>query len=161
MNFTFDWNEWFFVLSSVVCLTIFLRLPKRFNPLVTFLNWIFAVAFIEFIDYTFGVKPYDLYDFLDGPGYQPTTAIAHFTLYPACSYFLIYFYDKWNLKGMKLVLYIIGWTIISISYEWLCVINNILHYKDWNILFSIPTYPVAIIVTLTVFHFIKINLKQI
>ncbi|WLD93675.1 hypothetical protein [Alkalihalobacillus sp. AL-G] len=160
MNSTFDWNEWFFILSSLVCLLIFVMLPKRFNSLVTFSLWIFVIVFIETIDYFMAVKPYDLYDFLDGPGYQPTLAVAHIAIFPPCAYFLIYFYDKWKLHGFKLALYILGWTIISITYEWICVLNNVLTYKNWTLLFSIPTYPVACLIVITVFHFIKRNINQ-
>jgi hypothetical protein len=160
MNFTFDWNEWFIILSSIICLLLFIMLPKRFNALYTFLLWLFVIIFIETIDYFLAAVPYDLYDFLDGPGYQPTIAIAHFAILPPCTYFFLYFYDKWKLRGLKLALYIFGCTIISVTYEYICVLNNVLTYKNWNILYSFPTYPVACLIVITVFHFIKRNIDQ-
>ncbi|MBB6452363.1 hypothetical protein HNQ94_000808 [Salirhabdus euzebyi] len=160
MNFTFDWNETFFILSSLVSLTIFFILPKRFNGFVTFFIWLFAIVYIETIDYTLGVKPYDLYDFLDGPKYQPTTAFAHFALYPSCAYIFLYFYDKWGLKGISLLMYIVVWTVISVFYEWLCVLNEVLHYKEWKIFYSIPTYPISCFIMIKLFQFIKQNFKH-
>lgn len=157
MNFTFDWNESFFLITCAVCLIIFKMLPKRFNSMATFLNWLFVIVFIEVIDYVLGAVPYDLYDFLDGPEYQFVVALGHLIIYPSCAYFFTYFYDKWGLTGKKLVLYILGWTIISVSFEYLCVLNNVLTYNNWNILLSIPTYPAACVITLMVFNFIKRN----
>jgi hypothetical protein len=49
MNFTFDWNEWFIILSSIICLLLFIMLPKRFNALYTFLLWLLVIIFIETI----------------------------------------------------------------------------------------------------------------
>ncbi|OZM56387.1 hypothetical protein CIB95_11465 [Lottiidibacillus patelloidae] len=157
MASTFDWNEIFFLASTLVSVTIAYLLPRRFHPYATFSLWIFVVIFIETIDYTLGVRPYDFYHFLDGPGYQITVGIAHFFLYPSAAYIFIYFYDKWQLRGKRLALYITGWTVVSVFYEWLCVVNEVLTYIHWNLLLSIPTYPVACLITITVFHFIKRN----
>ncbi|WP_408009867.1 hypothetical protein ACJROX_06115 [Pseudalkalibacillus sp. A8] len=82
-------------------------------------------------------------------------AVAHLTIFPTCAYF----YDKWQLRGPKLALYILGWTIISITYEWLCLQNNVLTYKNWNLLFSIPTYPITCFIVIAIFHFIKRNMN--
>jgi hypothetical protein len=99
-----------------------------------------------------------VYYFSDNETYEPSAVIVHLTQYSCSSMLFLYFYDKWKLSGMKLIAYILAWTGIAILYEWICIINHVLTYTGWKLLYSIPTYPISAILLLLVFHFTKKHL---
>lgn len=152
MNWDFDYNEWFVVITAVVCLILFLSIKKRLPSSVIVIIWLSAALYIEVLDYFLAARPFDLYDFLDGPEYQPSLAIIHFFIIPPLCVLLLHFYDKWKLRGIRLFLYLLCWTGVSVLYEWLCLKNGVLHYNDWNLLYSIPTYPVTCLIFIWIFH---------
>jgi hypothetical protein len=156
--FNFSWNEWFVILTTFISIVLFLPFSRRFPLVVTILIWVYTVIFIETLDYIMGARPFNLYDFLDSSKYEPILVFYHFVVYPICSYIFLYFYDTYQLRGWKLAQYLAVWTGISVFYEWLCLINGVLAYRDWNLLYSIPTYPLASLLLIGVFRFIKSNL---
>jgi hypothetical protein len=123
--------------------------------------WIFNIAFLETIDYFLAATPFELYYFGDNSTYEVSTALIHGFLYPSFSMIFLFFYDKFQLQGRKLALYILFWTVFSIFYEWLCVKNDVLIYTGWKLIFSIPFYPVSSVILIAVFHISKRQLKKI
>lgn len=158
MNFTWDWNEWFMMISAIVCLAIYFPIRKFFHPIVTIIIWIFSIAFVESIDYFLAGSPFTTYYFSDNPTYEPSTVIFHLTVYPSFSLIFLYFYAKWQLRGIKFVWYLIFWTALSIFYEWICVLNRVLVYTGWKLLYSIPTYPISALILICLYHYIKKHL---
>jgi len=161
MNFTFDWNEMFMIISTVLTFLIFWAIRKYFHPIMIIVIWIFNLAFLETIDYFLAATPYDLYYFGDNSTYEASTALIHVFLYPSFSMIFLFFYDKFQVQGRKLVLYILFWTVVSIFYEWLCIKNNVLVYTGWKLIYSIPFYPVSSVILIAVFHISNCQLKKI
>lgn len=158
MNFKWDWNEWFIVISSIGSICLFYPIRKYFPPMITFLVWMYSIAYVETIDYFLVGSPFNLYYFSDNETYEPSALIVHFTQYSCSSLLFLYFYDKWKLRGMKLVAYILIWTVISVIYEWICLVNKVLTYTGWKLIYSIPTYPISSLLLIMVYHFIQKHL---
>jgi hypothetical protein len=149
------WNNWFVIILSIACLILYSLLPKRFHTALVIVTWVYSVIFLETLDFLLGLSPYDFYDFMDNPKYEPGVALLHLIVYPVFSITFLSFYDKWRLRGTKLAFYILFWTVLSVGVEWLAVLNNVLTYKEWKLLYSIPTYPIAIFLLIGVYQFAK------
>ncbi|WP_108669947.1 CBO0543 family protein [Peribacillus acanthi] len=160
MNYTFDWNDWFMIITGIASLSLFFLIRKYFHPVINISIWIYNVFLVETIDYFLVGTPYQLYYFSDNPTYEPSSAFFHLTVYPASALIFLYVYDKWEIKGRKSVLYILFWTCFSILFEWVCIKNNVLTYTGWKLLYSVPTYPIAAILLICFFRFIQKHMND-
>jgi hypothetical protein len=161
MNITFDWNEWFFIISSVVILSMFLLIRKYFTSVMVIIIWVYNIFLVSTIDYFFIATPFKLYFFGDNPTYELSGALFHFFMYPCASLLFLFVYDRWELYGKKTVWYILGWTGFALFFEWISVKNHALIYTGWKLYYSIPTYPLASVILIIFFHFIKKKLQTL
>lgn len=136
----FDGNEWFIIISLLLVLTIALLLPKRFSPMVVVLLVLFNVFLGQTVDSFIGVPPYDLYDVNDRKEYEIFDGILYFFHYPPSAYLVTYFYDKWRIKGLYVIAYIICCALITTGLEWMAVIFHVFNYKGWKLIYSAPVY---------------------
>lgn len=160
MNWTFDWNEWFMIITSFICFSIALLIRKHFSPVTFIAIWLFSIAFIESIDYGLAGSPFKVYYCADNATYEPAAALIHIFLYPSFSFIFLFFYDKWHIHGMKLVIYILAWTTFSIFFEWLNIKNGVFTYTGWKLYYSIPTYPLSGMLIIKIYQFIQKNLHE-
>ncbi|MFD2446939.1 hypothetical protein ACFSO7_23660 [Bacillus sp. CGMCC 1.16607] len=161
MNVTFDWNEWFSIISSSTFLFMFLIIRKYFPLVLVSIIWVYNIALVATIDYFLIATPFKLYIFGDNPTYELSGGIFHLIIYPSSSLLFLYGYDKWELYGRKTVWYILSWTGFSIFFEWLCIKNRLLTYTGWKLYYSIPTYPTAALMLIFLFRFTKKKLHQL
>ncbi|MEH7886916.1 hypothetical protein V7654_21665 [Bacillus sp. JJ1609] len=161
MNVTYDWNEWFFLISTSVILLLFFPIRKYFSPVIVLLIWIYNIAIVSTIDYFLIATPFKLYYFGDNPTYELSGALFHLFMYPCASLIFQYIYDKFELYSKKTAWYILCWTGFSLFYEWICVKNNALIYTGWKLQYSVPVYPVAAIVLILFFHFVKKKVLEV
>lgn len=160
MNWTFDWNEVFMILTSIIAFSIVLMIRKHFSPVVFMMIWIYSMTFVESVDYALAGSPFQIYYCADNKTYEPVAALIHVFLYPSFSFFFLYFYEKWRLHGKKLGLSIFIWTVFSIFFEWLNIKNGVFTYTGWKLYWSIPVYPISILLLLKVNHFIKKQIQK-
>lgn len=161
MNVSFDWNEWFFIISSSIMFIIFLPIRKYFSPVIVTIIWVCNVVYVSTIDYFLLATPFKLYMFGDNPTYELSGALFHFFMYPCASLLFLFGYDKWGLYGKKTVWYVLFWTGFSVFFEWICVKNHALTYTGWKLYYSIPTYPLTAVLLIIFFHFIKKKLQEL
>ncbi|MGG1677889.1 hypothetical protein ACIFOT_19305 [Neobacillus sp. NRS-1170] len=161
MNVTFDWNEWFSILSALTFFGLFFIIRKYFPLVMVIIIWIYNLAFVATIDYFLIASPFKLYIFGDNPSYELSGGLFHFLIYPSASLIFLFVYDKFELYGKKTGWYILVWTGFALFFEWLCVINHALTYKGWKLYYSIPTYPIASIMLITLFRFTKKKLHKL
>jgi hypothetical protein len=161
MNATFNWNEWFFILSSAAALCLFLLIRSYFSPVMLIVLWVYNLELVGTIDYFFIATPFKLYYFGDNTSYELSGALFHFFMYPSASVIFLFIYDKWKLYGMKTVWYIACWTVFSLGFEWVSVINRALVYSGWKLYYSIPFYPAAALLLIAVFRFTQKKLEQL
>ncbi|WP_456273388.1 hypothetical protein [Bacillus sp. AK031] len=160
MNVTFDWNEWFFIISASIMFSLYLPTRKYFQPVVTIVIWLYNVVLVATIDYFLLATPFKLYIFGDNSTYELSGGLFHFIMYPCASLLFLYGYDKWKLHGKRTLLYILCWSGFSLFFEWLTVKNHALTYTSWKLVYSIPVYPVASVFLIIMFQFTKKKLKD-
>lgn len=160
MNWTFDWNEWFMIMTSFLAAIVIFLLRKHFQSIVFILIWIYSIAFVETIDYALAATPFKVYYCADNLTYEPAAALIHLFLYPSFSFIFLFIYDKWKIRRKNLLIYLIIWTAFALFFEWLNVINGVFTYIGWKIYYSIPTYPIASWLLIKVFHFIQKHLSN-
>lgn len=136
----FDGNEWFILISLTLVLIIALLLPKRFPPVVVVFMMLFNVFIGQTVDYTIAVPPYNLYDVNDISEYEIFDCLLYFLLYPPTAYLVIYFYNKWRIKGLYVIAYILGCALITVGLEWLAVLFHVFKYNGWKLIYSGPVY---------------------
>jgi hypothetical protein len=161
MNFTFDWNEWFFIVTTIIFLSLFLLIRKYFPPIIVIIIWVINIGLVSTIDYFLLATPFKLYIFGDNPTYELSGALFHLFLYPCASLLFLYGYDKWELYGKKTLWYILFWTVFALFFEWLSVKNRALTYTGWKLYYSVPTYPLFATLLIILFHFIKKKLQEL
>jgi hypothetical protein len=122
--------------------------------------WLFGLTYIATTDYALAATPFVLYSCGDNETYEPITAIAHLFMYTPFSFMFLYLYDKWEVRGKKLVLFLAGWTCFSIFFEWLNIQTGFLEYKHWSLYYSIPAYPISGLILIRVYRFILKNLPK-
>lgn len=69
------------------------------------------------------------------------------------SYYVFSFYQFLFLnfypfnKGLgRVVLYILGWTLFSIVFEWFVVNTDFFYYNGWKLLYSALVYPIIFLI---------------
>jgi hypothetical protein len=148
----FDINEWFILLSLAVSLIIALMLPKRFSPVSITVFAVFTVFISQTVDSLIAVKPFDLYDVSDSSKYEIMDIVIYYLNYPTYTYIFLYFYDKWKLKGIYRILYIIGFSLLSVFFEWLAHLCHVFTYKGWKLWYSPFMYLGTYILYILILH---------
>jgi hypothetical protein len=158
MNFQMDGNEWFGIISSVVMMALFWTIRKHFQPIVIWIIWVFNITYVATIDFALAATPFELYYCGDNESYEPIATWIHVFLYPPFSFFFLYFYDKWSVRGTKLFLYLVLWTGISVVFEWINIKVHLIVFTGWLLFYSIPTYPISALILIKLYHYIQKNL---
>lgn len=105
MNVNYDWNEWYFLISSAAALLAFWPIRKYFRPVIVLLIWIYNIFLVSSIDYFLIATPFKAYYFGDNPTYELSGALFHLFMYPCASLVFLYFYDKFEIYGKNRFLY--------------------------------------------------------
>ncbi|MEQ2526669.1 hypothetical protein EKG37_03735 [Robertmurraya yapensis] len=131
----------FIVASYIILATIIIFMPKKLSFPEIYFSWI-VISFIVLVsDLAIG-EIFDFYDLLDKPGPQLIDLMIEITL-PA--FFGIIFLNFMPIKIKKSIWYCIFIIIFSTSYEQLARYFEYVHYKGWNITYSVIYYAVVCI----------------
>jgi hypothetical protein len=130
---------WSFVFGAVVInLIIIYFMPKKITHKEIYITWFLITAITLFVDLIIGAS-LDLFDYgMDKKPRVPETIIEA-TLTPSAGIIFINFMPK---KMGMFCIYVLAWTIFSVTFEWLSVKVGFLTYKGWDLKYSIPFYPV-------------------
>ncbi|MGF2616002.1 hypothetical protein ACQUWN_10415 [Rossellomorea aquimaris] len=153
-------NEWFIIIMLVMSLiALFFMKPKMDLPIMIII-YTFGVTCGMFFDHTISIEPFNFYDVNDSSKYQLIDFISYIMYGPfAC--FFIFFYKKYNISGMKNVWYIIVWTIIAVTTEWVAQKNGVFHYRrGYNLFFSAPIYLFNQTALIIFYHLIQTEYKN-
>src|SRR5690606_35321245 len=77
----------------------------------------------------------DVYNITDTGRYDLFDLITY-TLYAPFAYIFVYIFDRFNIKGYWILLYVVIASLLGTLYEWVCVVFDVFSYKDWNIKYS-------------------------
>lgn len=137
---SFNLNEWFVIGMIVVGIAMILILPKMFPLPAVFLNLMFGVTMALMFDHTIAVPPFDFYDVGDESNYDYFD-IFSYLMYAPFGYLFIYFFLRFKVKGFKIILYLIVWTILGLTIEWIAKEVGVFHYKNgYKLIYSISIY---------------------
>lgn len=157
----FNSNEWFIIISVIVLFTLLFVLPKLFSLLESIAYSLFGLTLGMFSDQTISIKPWDYYDVNDTSAYQAFDFLSY-VMYCPYSYFFIYFYVKFNIRGYYTILYIVIWTTLSLLLEWFGTKIGLYHFnKGYTMQWSIPIYLSFQTILLIYYHKIKIKWQEI
>jgi hypothetical protein len=90
-------------------------------------------------DTVIGTKPFDFYDINDSPKYE-VFDLLNFFLYAPFGYLFLYFFDRWNIRGFSILIYIVLGSGIAVGFEWLGVKAHVFTFSGWRSSYSFLVY---------------------
>ncbi|MEQ6389728.1 hypothetical protein RZN22_10420 [Bacillaceae bacterium S4-13-58] len=151
----FNQNEWFVVIVLIVTFFTISKLPRRFSKATTYTLVLMGIFIGMFADHTISIPPFDFYDVNDNSTYEVFDFFTY-VMYGPFGYLFLYFYDYLQIKGLKIMLYIILWTSLSIFMEYIASSLGVFHYKKgYSLLFSIPIYLWIQSLVIVYYHLLK------
>ncbi|QOR64766.1 hypothetical protein IM538_12945 [Cytobacillus suaedae] len=136
----FNQNEWFVLFVLIITYLIVYKLPKRFSKATTITLTLLGVYIGMLADHSISIPPFDFYDVNDKSTYQVFDFLTY-VMYGPFGYLFLYFYDYFDIKGFKTMLYIVFWTSIALLMEYVAAKLGVFHYKQgYRLLFSVPIY---------------------
>ncbi len=151
----FNQNEWFVIFVFVISFFIIFKLPRRFSKATTYTLVLMGIFIGMFADHTISIPPFDFYDVNDSSAYEIFDFFTY-VMYGPFGYLFLYFYDYFKIKGLRIMLYIILWTSLSILMEYTAHLLGVFHYKQgYRLLFSIPIYLWIQSLVIVYYHILK------
>lgn len=114
----FDLNEWSVLGILVVSYAAIIWLPKRVPTSLMILGLVWGFTSSTLFDFTIGGGLMDFYRVNDSNRYELTDLFAYFMFAPF-GYFFIYLYEVIKIKKKTLMLYILGWTVVGVGFQWI------------------------------------------
>ncbi|KAA0544599.1 hypothetical protein FZW96_19510 [Bacillus sp. BGMRC 2118] len=146
----FDHNEWFLLLALFISFSIILFIPKRIPVSISILIMLFSIVVARLTDHILSAPRTELYQIMDTEKYELFDLLLYF-LYAPFAYIFVYVYYRLNIKGMKILFYIIVCSTFGTLFEWITVEFRIFDYKSWNLQYSFSIYLVSQACTLLLF----------
>ncbi len=137
---SFDWNEWFVIISFVILHLLFWKIPKIFTPVKVAAFYLYGVSIITFFDHTISVNPWDFYDVNESSNYQFLDFLSNVMMGPI-SYLFIHLYVKLGIKRYMNLVYLLIWSSFSLLVEWFAMRIGLYHFnKGYSMYWSFPIY---------------------
>lgn len=150
----FDQNEWYIVINIVIGYSCVFFLPKRYPRAISILVVLLCVSMAIILDHSIAAPPPDMYDINDYKKYEWMDVITYF-MYSPYALIVVYFYDKFEPKGLYYTAYIIGWSALAVFFEWLAVKCHVFTYNTWRLPYSFSVYIFLTPLQLSFFRLIK------
>jgi hypothetical protein len=151
----FDANEIFIISSTVLTFALMFKLPRHLSAVTITIIWTFNIFLALTADITLSVKPYELYFTIDHKTHELFDVLLHFVTYPTLPYFVVNFYQYNKPKGLKCFSYIVFWSGVAITIEWISVKFHVFTYTGWNLFLSFLVYLVVFAVNIWLTNFIE------
>ncbi|WP_223593924.1 hypothetical protein [Neobacillus bataviensis] len=149
----FDENEWFLLLCVGLSYLVVFLLPRRFPRSLSVLFLLTGTTIARLSDHLLASPKLDLYNIMDTPNYDLFDLITYF-LYAPFSYLFLYFYDKWNIRGYWILLYLVLSTAGGTLFEWINQEFGVFTYKGWQLSYSFSVYLAIQCLVLLFFHWV-------
>jgi len=152
---SFDWNEWFVIITLLSLNLLILITPKIFSMIEGIAHYLFGITVVHFFDHTTSVRPWDFYDVNDSSKYQ-LMDFTYYVMNGPFSYLFIYLYSKLRIKGFQMILYILIWSSFGLLAEWIGVKIGLFHYdKGYKMYWSFPIYMLIQTIQIIYYHIIQ------
>jgi hypothetical protein len=147
----------FLIISVVVYNLIAILIPKRLTKIEMYGTSLFGLYFALITDVYLDLK-HNLYGyFTKGVDYK--SLIAIFGLYPSVNIiFLNYFPFRKGIKAK--IIYILGWSMLLIIYEWVSLIAGYFYHNEWKLWYSALLYPLILSILVLNLLFIRAKLSN-
>jgi hypothetical protein len=153
----FNENEWFVIASILVMNLAIWLAPRIFSKLEALGYYIFGIYIGLFYDHTISTKPWDFYDVNDNSSYQFIDFLSYI-MYGPYGYFFLYFYVKWNIRGLNTIPYILIWSLFSLLMEWIGLKVGLFHFdKGYKMYWSFPIYLLSQSMMILYYHLVVRN----
>ncbi|MCM3163524.1 hypothetical protein KDJ21_017665 [Metabacillus litoralis] len=140
---SFDKNEVSLLLFNLLAYLIIFLLPKKFTPRATLLSLFWGVTIGMLFDFTIGGGLLDFYRVSDSNRYE-VFDLVYFLLYAPFGYLFFYFYEGLNINKKTVVIYILGWALIGVFFQWIFVKMEIITFqKGYKLSYSFPVFLVT------------------
>ncbi|WP_188385120.1 CBO0543 family protein [Ornithinibacillus halotolerans] len=128
----------FAIISAFIFLTIAFVIKKRIYVVELYTTSLFAMVFQLLVDNILEFK-YDFYGYFE-KGVDYETFIVILLIYPPLNIIFLNYFPL-NKKLLTKCLYILGWCVFSVLYEYLSVKIGFFYYEKWSIWYSAIIYP--------------------
>ncbi len=142
----------FLLFSCLIFITVAYWIPKYLSNAELYVIALFSILLGFVTDVTLDLK-YHLYGYLS-QGVQLSGFLPILILFPTSGVVFMNFYpSKHSL--FKKVVYIVGWTIFCLLFEYLSILSGYFYHNGWNYWYSAFTYPFLFTLHLLHFKFVK------
>ncbi len=149
----FDANEWFILVVGLVNYAALFILPKRFSRTQTLLTVLIGIYFVTLFDHTLCIAPFNFYDVND-TAYLDLWDILSYFMYGPFAYHFVYLYSTLRKTRSTYLLYLLCWTILSVTAEALSWHAGVYHYRNgYRMEYSLPVYLLVLSVTMIYYHY--------
>jgi hypothetical protein len=124
-------------------------IPKKLSKIEIYATSFFAFTYGVTVDMILDLH-YNLYGYFK-EGFQWLGLLGIFLYFPSISVLFLNLYPLESNKRKK-ILYILGWTVFSIAFEWFCLNTKFYYYNGWELWYSAIAYPL-------IFATLLLNLK--
>jgi hypothetical protein len=125
---------------------------KRITKIEIYTTSLFALTLSAIADVFLDLK-YELYHYFK-EDVEYVDLVAIFGIYPAINILFLNYFPFQKTLRIKII-YILGWTIFAICYEWVAVHTEFFNYSGWKLLYSIPIYPLLYIILFYNLKFVR------
>jgi hypothetical protein len=147
-------NEWFVILSILIFYPLFILLKGKFPVSMIIMISLFSATMARIADYVLAGPRLDLYDLMNSGNYDLFDFIMYL-LYMPFAYTFLYIYEKLNIKGIYVLLYIVVCSIFGVVFEWITVLLGVFTFKEWKSIYSFPVYLFIQSLTILYYRFLK------
>lgn len=136
----------FFLFLSILILNLLaIMIPKKLTMFENYTTILFSLVLSGTADLFLDAK-YELYHYFSNE-VEYRDYIAMVGLYPAVNILFLNLYPYQKSIKMKAV-YIIGWSIFAIIYEWVATTTELFSHNDWKLWYSAMIYPFLYLILL-------------
>lgn len=140
-----------FIIFNLISLFV----PKKISKIEIYATCMFAFAYGITTDLILDMH-YNLYGYFD-KGFNWLGLLGIVLYFPSISFLFLNFYPL-NKKLLSKSIYIILWTIFSVSFERFSLQTEFFYYNGWKIWYSAILYPLIFLVLVANRRFVrKIN----
>jgi len=132
-------------------------MKKNLKPIIYYATVFFGLFWAKLSD-SYAEK-YQLYYLFDKGTIEYKTIILFLGVYPACAMMIINWFP-YTKSIVRKMIYLMGWTIFSTFYEWVSLMNGIVHFVNWNIWYSALSYPPLYGMLILNIYFIKRLMRE-
>lgn len=142
----------FSILSVIVFSLTAYFIPKQLTKSEIYTTSLFAYALSNTADLVLS-NMYHFYHYFD-KRVQYLDIVTMIGIYPAINIIFLNLYPN-KKRYISKVLYITGWTIFAITYEWVAIHTEFFNYSGWKLWYSGLIYPGLFIILLLNLKFIR------